>query len=69
MHEYNIRAFGKDDTNVMLTRREYYKKPIQGLPPYHSTTLFLQHDELDELIEVLQKYANERGNKRVQSAD
>jgi hypothetical protein len=64
MHDYNIKAFGTHN-DVMLTRREYYEKPIKGLPPYHSTTMFFKDNEIDELIEVLKNYANERRNKDV----
>jgi hypothetical protein len=67
MHEYNIQDIG--DNDLMLTRRENYDKQIKGLPPSHSSTLFLKNDEIDELIKVLENYANERGNKKLQSND
>jgi hypothetical protein len=68
MHDYDIKPFG-DKGDVMLTRRKYYDVPIQGLPPCSSTTLVLKDNEIDELIEVIKNYANERGNKKVQSTD
>jgi hypothetical protein len=64
MHQYELREFGKEK-DLMLTRREFYEKPIQGLPPSHSSTIMMKFDEIDELIGALKDYADKGRNQAV----
>ena len=51
---------------ILVIREEEYIPRIQGLPPTSTQCIILEHDELNDLIKVLQDYANENRNKRLQ---
>lgn len=49
-----------DKGDVMLIRFKVMEKAGGGLPPMSSQTIMFNNEELNELIKVLQDYANER---------
>lgn len=49
-----------DKGDLMLTRFKVMEKSGGGLPPMSSQTIMFNDDEVNELIKVLQNYANER---------
>ena len=64
MADFTIQEYG-DEGNLTLTRRVEREKKIQGLPFTVSSSIFLNNNDIDELIKVLKDYANERGNKNI----
>jgi hypothetical protein len=51
-----------DDGDIMLNSFKELKNAGGGLPPMTSQTIMMNEKEIDELIKVLQDYANERRN-------
>lgn len=65
MAEFEIKTYGENQ--IMLCRSENFEEKfgrvIRGIPPTSSEVIFMEHDEIDELIKVLNDYANKRRNK------
>ena len=57
MIQYKVSKVGED--TIMITRYEPFEKPIEGLPPYLTSTLACKVSELPQLINVLSDYVNE----------
>jgi hypothetical protein len=55
--------------NTFFIMKKGKENPHGNLPLTPNQCIMLQEDELDELIGVLQIYANERRNFRIQSED
>jgi hypothetical protein len=64
MSKFTIKQFGGSD-DLMLVRKEKSKQPTPGLPPEHSSVVFMKQNEINELIEVLQNYAITGRNQEV----
>ena len=64
MVEFKISEYGNGD-NIMLVRQETRKDIIEGLPPTHSQTILMQVNEMNDLIQRLNDYANERRSQTV----
>ena len=56
MVEFKITPYTKEG-NIMLVRHEK-RIPTPGLPPFTSATILMNDYEINELIKVLQEYAN-----------
>ena len=56
MVEFKITPYTKEG-NIMLVRNEK-RIPTPGLPPFTSATILMNDDEINDLIKVLQDYAN-----------
>jgi|CryBogDrversion2_7_1035282.scaffolds.fasta_scaffold40522_3 hypothetical protein len=61
--KFEVKDWSKD--MVALVHTEKYDPPIKGLPPTRSHVIVMDPNEVNDLIKVLQKYANERRNKGV----
>ena len=57
MVRYTISEVG--EKTIMLTREEPFDPPIDGLPPYQTSTLTCKKSELNWIINVLSAYVIE----------
>ena len=56
MVEFKITPYTKEG-NIMLVRTEQ-KTPTEGLPPTYSSVILMNDNDINDLIKVLQDYAN-----------
>ena len=56
MVEFKITPYGKEG-DIMLVRTKQ-KTPTEGLPPHTSSVILMNDNEINDLIKVLQEYAN-----------
>lgn len=59
--KFHIENWSKD--MVALIHTEKYDPPIKGLPPTKTNVIVMGPDEINELIKVLQNYANKDRDK------
>lgn len=64
MITFNIKEYASD--KIILVRNKPHDPPIEGLPPSSSQSILMDADEIETLLKVLQDYANQRRNKKVQ---
>jgi hypothetical protein len=57
---YEIKVYAPD--MICLIRTEKMEKPIKGLPPTYSYSIVMNPNEIDDLMRVLNDYADKRRN-------
>ena len=56
MIRYEIVKYAEN--KLMMTRFEPMDPPIQGIPPYHTSTIFFEESDIPNIINVLSDYHN-----------
>ena len=59
MITFTLKEYGTEG-DVLLVRKEKREPAVKGLPPEHSSVIFMKQNEINELIEVLTEYAKQR---------
>ncbi|CAB4133072.1 hypothetical protein UFOVP250_33 [uncultured Caudovirales phage] len=59
-HYFQIKQY--HEGSICVNRVSVDDNPIPGISPKYTQTLEINYDELEQLIEILKYYANERRN-------